>query len=94
MLTRRQKDLLDYLERYAAAEGICPSFEEIAGELKLGSKSSVHRLVSGLEERGFIRRIKFRARAIELLPRDITYVTCEHCGRMTATRPRRKKDIH
>lgn len=62
-LTRKQKELLDYLR---ACE-VCPSFDEMREALALRSKSGVHRLVEGLVERGYIRRALNRARAIELV---------------------------
>lgn len=65
MLTRKQRELLDYIGAFVATEGAAPSFEEMKDALGLKSKSGVHRLVSALEERGFIRRLPNRARAIE-----------------------------
>ena len=67
MLTRKQRDLLTYLETYMATEGVGPSFEEMREAMSLASKSGVHRLVKALEERGFIRCRYNRARAIELV---------------------------
>jgi repressor LexA len=61
-LTQKQNELLHYLR----ARETCPSFEEMKRALNLRSKSGVHRLIAGLEERGFIRRLPNRARAIEL----------------------------
>lgn len=61
-LTSKQKQLLDYLNGCET----CPSFEEMKAALGLKSKSGVHRLVSALEQRGFIKRIPDRARAIEI----------------------------
>ena len=69
MLTRHQLRLLVHLDERLTATGIAPSFEEMAVHLGLSSKSSVHRLISALEERGFIRRLHNRARAIEILRR-------------------------
>jgi len=65
MLTRKQRELLDFIGAFVATEGASPSFEEMKVALNLKSKSGVHRLVSGLEERGFIRRLPNRTRAIE-----------------------------
>lgn len=65
MLTQRQKDLLAFLTA-EAGQGRCPSFAEMQDVLALGSKSGVHRLLTALEERGFIRRLHNRVRAIEL----------------------------
>ena len=67
MLTRKQKELLDYLTAHAEAHDVPPSFDEMRDALGLASKSGIHRLVSGLEERGYIRRLANRARAIEIL---------------------------
>jgi repressor LexA len=67
MLTKRQRSLLVYLSEQIAASGTAPSYQEIASEMNLTSKSGVHRLVNALEERGFIRRIPNRARAIEIV---------------------------
>ena len=67
MLTRKQKELLDYLTAYAKKTEVSPSFDEMRDALGLASKSGIHRLVSGLEERGYIRRLANRARAIEIL---------------------------
>ncbi len=69
MLTRKQHELLSFLDRRLAMDGICPSFEEMKEALGLRSKSGIHRLISGLEERGFIRRLPHRARALEILRR-------------------------
>ncbi|HBH27069.1 MAG TPA: repressor LexA [Rhodospirillaceae bacterium] len=72
MLTAKQKDLLLFLHRWTTAQGTAPSFEEMAQALGLKSKSGVHRLISALEERGYIVRLPHRARAIEVvrLPQD------------------------
>ena len=67
MLTRKQKELLDYLTAHAEKSEVSPSFDEMRDALGLASKSGIHRLVSGLEERGYIRRLANRARAIEIL---------------------------
>jgi repressor LexA len=67
MLTRKQSDLLKYIHERLAESGISPSFEEMKDALALKSKSGVHRLISALEERGFIRRLPNRARALEIL---------------------------
>ena len=66
MLTRKQKELLDYLTARAKKSEVSPSFDEMRDALGLASKSGIHRLVSGLEERGYIRRLANRARAIEI----------------------------
>jgi repressor LexA len=67
MLTRKQSELLTYIQARLAESGISPSFEEMKDALQLKSKSGVHRLISALEERGFIRRLPNRARALEIL---------------------------
>src|SRR3954453_13938525 len=67
MLTRKQSELLTYIHAQLAESGISPSFEEMKDALALKSKSGVHRLISALEERGFIRRLPNRARALEVL---------------------------
>lgn len=67
MLTERQAVLLSLIEDSIHANGSAPSFDEMASSLGLASKSGVHRLVSALEERGFIRRVPNRARAIEVV---------------------------
>ena len=67
MLTRKQNELLRYIYGHLAETGVSPSFEEMKEALDLKSKSGVHRLISALEERGFIRRLPNRARALEVL---------------------------
>ncbi len=67
MLTRKQKELLLLIRDRLAADGVPPSFDEMKDALGLRSKSGIHRLISGLEERGFIRRLPHRARALEIL---------------------------
>ncbi len=67
MLTRKQKELLLYIRDTLAQEGVTPSFDEMKTALGLRSKSGIHRLITGLEERGFIKRLPHRARAIEIL---------------------------
>jgi repressor LexA len=67
MLTRKQHELLLYIDSQLAKTGVSPSFEEMKEALDLKSKSGVHRLISALEERGFIRRLANRARALEVL---------------------------
>ena len=67
MLTRKQHQLLLFINQRLNATGICPSFDEMKDALGLKSKSGIHRLISGLEERGFIRRLAHRARALEVL---------------------------
>ena len=67
MLTRKQYELLVYLDKELRKKGVSPSFDEMKDALGLKSKSGIHRLITGLEERGFIRRLPHRARAIEVL---------------------------
>lgn len=67
MLTRKQYELLAYIDRYQKKTGFSPSFEEMKTALQLHSKSGIHRLVSALEERGFVKRHHHRARALEIL---------------------------
>jgi repressor LexA len=67
MLTRKQRELLLYINQRLTATGVSPSFDEMKDALRLRSKSGIHRLVSGLEERGFIRRLPHRARALEVI---------------------------
>ena len=67
MLTRKQHELLLFINRRLAEGGVSPSFEEMKDALNLKSKSGIHRLISGLEERGFIKRLAHRARALEVV---------------------------
>ena len=67
MLTAKQRELLLFIDKRLKQSGISPSFDEMREALDLKSKSGVHRLISALEERGFIRRLPNRARALEIL---------------------------
>ncbi len=67
MLTRKQLDLLDFINKRLTRDGVPPSFDEMKEALDLRSKSGIHRLITALEERGFIRRLAHRARAIEIV---------------------------
>ena len=67
MLTRKQHELLVYINDYIAESGVSPSFDEMKDALNLRSKSGIHRLITGLEERGFLRRLPHRARALEVM---------------------------
>jgi repressor LexA len=67
LLTQRQLQLLTYIHSYVVEHQVPPSFEEMRNALQLKSKSGVHRLISGLEERGYIRRLAYRARALEIV---------------------------
>ncbi len=74
MLTRKQHELIRFIQARLEESGVSPSFEEMKEALDLKSKSGVHRLISALEERGFIRRLPNRARALEVLrqPEDVS----------------------
>ena len=67
MLTRKQLELLDFIQKRMDGDGVPPSFDEMKEALDLRSKSGIHRLITALEERGFIRRLAHRARAIEIV---------------------------
>ena len=67
MLTRKQNELLLFINERITESGVSPSFDEMKEALGLKSKSGIHRLITGLEERGFIRRMAHRARALEVL---------------------------
>ena len=67
MLTRKQLELLDFIKTRMDADGVPPSFDEMKEALDLRSKSGIHRLITALEERGFIRRLAHRARALEIV---------------------------
>ena len=67
MLTKKQHTLLMYIQNYFSETGVCPSYEEMKVALNLKSKSGIHRLISNLEDRGYVRRLPNRARALEVL---------------------------
>ena len=67
MLTKKQKNLLVFINKKIRSTGVSPSYEEMKNSLNLKSKSGIHRLISALEERGFIRRLPHKARALEVL---------------------------
>lgn len=67
MLTKKQHELLQFISRHLSQQGVSPSFDEMKEALGLRSKSGIHRLITGLEERGFIRRLPHRARALEVI---------------------------
>ena len=69
MLTRKQAELLRFICERVSDDGIAPSFDEMKDAIGLKSKSGIHRLITALEERGFIRRLPHRARALEILKR-------------------------
>jgi len=66
MLTKKQKELFVYLKDYISSNDISPSFEEMKNALNLKSKSGIHRLITSLEQRGYIKRLKHKARAMEI----------------------------
>ena len=66
MLTKKQKELYDFLTSYISRNSISPSFEEMKIAVNLKSKSGIHRLITSLEQRGFIKRLKHKARAMEI----------------------------
>tara|TARA_B110000014_G_scaffold245768_1_gene217973 strand:+ start:610 stop:1290 length:681 start_codon:yes stop_codon:yes gene_type:complete len=67
MLTKKQKNLLLFINKKLRSSGVSPSYEEMKNSLNLKSKSGIHRLISALEERGFIKRLAHKARALEVL---------------------------
>src|SRR6202046_4368704 len=75
MLTRKQYELLRFISERLKESGVPPSFDEMKDALDLRSKSGIHRLITALEERGFIRRLPNRARAIEVikLPESVAH---------------------
>ena len=75
MLTRKQHELLSFIDSHLKESGVSPSFEEMKEALSLRSKSGIHRLISALEERGFLRRHHHRARALEVvkLPENMAH---------------------
>ncbi len=92
MLTRKQHELLLYIERQLSQTGVSPSFEEMKDALDLKSKSGVHRLISALVERGFIRRLPNRARALEVLKMPETRSAQAGAGTPAAA-PRAANDV-
>ncbi len=70
MLTKKQKELFDYLKDYITNNHISPSFEEMKEAVNLKSKSGIHRLITSLEQRGFIKRLKHKARAMEIIDKN------------------------
>src|SRR6185437_4262417 len=83
MLTKKQYELLLFIDRHLKQTGFSPSFEEMKDALQLKSKSGIHRLISALEERGFLGRRRHRARALEVLrlPENLA-VEADHDGAM------------
>lgn len=95
MLTAKQHELLIFINRRLEASGISPSFEEMKEALDLKSKSGVHRLISALEERGFIRRLANRARALEVvkLPENRANESVARVTAPPAPRPEPANDV-
>jgi repressor LexA len=89
MLTRKQHELLMFIDRHLRDTGFSPSFEEMKEALKLRSKSGIHRLITALEERGFLKRRAHRARALEVLrlPDSIAPRSAEAAPRTSAQAP-------
>ena len=97
MLTRKQLDLLNYINKHLNKDGIPPSFDEMKEALDLRSKSGIHRLITALEERGFIRRLAHRARAIEIvkLPDSLETNNKEtKLSRVSTKNPARNEDVN
>jgi repressor LexA len=67
MMTPRMRELLTFIDGYIQARGVSPSFDEMKAALKLASKSGIHRMLRQLEERGFIRQIPHRSRAVQIV---------------------------
>ena len=78
MLTRKQQELLLFIHERMKESGVPPSFDEMKDALDLASKSGIHRLITALEERGFIRRLPNRARALEVIKLPDAYVANLH----------------
>ncbi|HEX8379917.1 MAG TPA: transcriptional repressor LexA [Allosphingosinicella sp.] len=93
MLTRKQSELLTYIQTRLAESGVSPSFEEMKEALELKSKSGVHRLISALEERGFIRRLPNRARALEILRVPDTQAGAGAQPKASTAAPRADNDV-
>ena len=70
-LTKRQREILNYLDSYSEANGYAPSFEEIAEQFNYNSLATVHEHLSNLERKGYIKRSYNESRAIEILPSEI-----------------------
>lgn len=78
-LTHQQSECLGFIQTYAAKNGITPTVQEMADHLGLRSKSGIDRILTGLEDRGFVRRFYRRARSLQLL-RASNVIICPHCG--------------
>ncbi len=86
MLTKKQYELLLFINKRLNEQGVSPSFDEMKAALGLRSKSGIHRLITGLEERGFIRRLPHRARALEIarLPENLAPAAAAPASRVAA----------
>ena len=93
MLTRKQHELLCYINDHLGETGVSPSFEEMKEALDLKSKSGVHRLISALEERGFIRRLANRARALEVTRMPDVKATGSEAPRAAVQLPQAANDV-
>ena len=82
MLTKKQNQLLNYLIKSIESDGITPSYDELCEKLSLKSKSGIHRIVNGLEERGYIKRLENKARSLfpEKYPNGQKWVDHERTG--------------
>ena len=72
MLTKKQKEILNYIQKFQSKNGVTPSYEEMKTALNLKSKSGIHRLILALEERGFVKRLAHKARALEVIKDGIS----------------------
>lgn len=95
MLTKRQKELLDYLGEYIAKHGYAPTLDEIGRHFSLGSLATVHKHLQNLERKGHIRRLPNRSRALEMTPRDGagTAVQVPLLGRVAAGAPLEQMEV-
>ena len=99
MLTKKQKNLLLFINKKLRSTGVSPSYEEMKESLNLKSKSGIHRLISALEERGFIKRLAHKARALEVIKlpetasaNDIYNVLEKHSGPLISESGIKNKD--
>ena len=99
MLTKKQKNLLLFINKKLRSSGVSPSYEEMKQSLNLKSKSGIHRLISALEERGFIKRLAHKARALEVIKlpetasaNDIYDVVKSHKGPLISESGIKNKD--
>ena len=94
MLTKKQSELLRFIHERLQEAGVPPSFDEMKDALDLRSKSGIHRLIMALEERGFIRRLANRARAIEVLRLPESATVAARGAEVLAERHRRQSRPH